>query len=75
MQNTDTDLVKNSPYPKRGENWVRVGTTKHLWIDWMDSWFVNRKKEEGRSRHKMYMGSISEAVYAPGNTTIIVRRH
>ena len=26
----------NSPCSKRRENWVRVRTAKHLWIDWMD---------------------------------------
>ena len=31
----------NSLCSKRGANWVRVGTAKHLWIDWMDSWFVS----------------------------------
>ena len=29
-------LRRNSLCTKRGENWVRVGTAKHLWIDWMD---------------------------------------
>ena len=28
--------IFNLPYSKRGENWVRVGTAKHLWIDRMD---------------------------------------
>ena len=26
-----------SSYSKLGKNWVRVGTAKHIWIDWMDS--------------------------------------
>ena len=31
----------HSPFSKRGENWVQVGTARHLWIDCMDSWSVN----------------------------------
>ena len=38
-------ISPNSPCSKRGENWVQVGTTKHLWIDWKDSRFVNNMAE------------------------------
>ena len=28
-----------------GGKWARVGTAKHLWIDWMDSRFLNNMAE------------------------------
>ena len=33
----DPGKSSNSLCFKRGENWVRVGTAKHLWIDWINA--------------------------------------